>query len=430
VLLVNQHYWPDHASTAQHLTDLAESLVEQGYDVHVICSRGGSRPSAPRRKRFEVHRGVSIHRVGSSSLGRQSTLRRMTDYLSFHFTALTKALGLPRFDLVVTLTTPPLIGLIGLLLRKLRQTRHVFWSMDLHPDASLALGRMNPRKPLVKMLVWLSACLYRNADRVVALGSYMEDRLLAKGVRAQRISIIPVWGRRGESSEDEGRDSTSLRTELGLSNKLIVMYSGNHGLAHSFDEVIEAAVRLKQRDDIAFLFVGDGPRLREVLDAKRLYGLDNVHRIDFVSRERLCQSLTVADAHLVTMRQEMTGICVPSKVYGAMAVARPVLFVGPEHCEVADTVREAECGYTLRPGDVDGLVRAIESMANDRSLVRALGERGLADFVAQYEREACCARWCWMIGELVGHEPTELRIDTNTAKPAQGSSLRQAKVAS
>ena len=145
ILFINQYYWPDHASTAQHLTDLAEFLAAQGYECHVLASQGRYKPGEPKPPAYEIHEGVHIHRVPATSLGRRGTWSRMTDYLSFYAGALIKALWLPRFDLVVTFTTPPIIGLIGTILKRLRGSRHVYWSMDLHPDASLALGRMSPQ---------------------------------------------------------------------------------------------------------------------------------------------------------------------------------------------------------------------------------------------------------------------------------------------
>src|SRR5581483_5166620 len=121
------------------------------------------------------------HRVPATSLGRRSTLARMTDYLSFYARALALAVALPRFDAVITLTTPPIIGLVGTILRRLKGSRHVYWSMDLHPDASLALGRMSRSNPVVAGLSWLSDRVYREADTVVVLGPYMADRIAAKG---------------------------------------------------------------------------------------------------------------------------------------------------------------------------------------------------------------------------------------------------------
>lgn len=405
ILFINQYYWPDHASTAQHLADLAESLVAKGFQCHVLCSRGAYKPGESPRPTREVHNGVQIHRVGATSFGRRNTFRRMCDYLSFYARAMLSACSLRRFDVVVTLTTPPIIGLIGTILQRVKGSRHIFWSMDLHPDASIALGRMSPRNPGVAVLSWLSNMVYRQADRVVVLGSYMADRIYAKRVRANRVVTIPVWSR-----EDEiypiPREGHPLRAELGLEDAFVAMYSGNLGLAHAFEEFLEAAQRLQHRTDIVFLFVGDGPRMHEVREAKREWRLENVRILDYFPRGRLHESLTVADVHLLSMRREMTGIVVPGKLYGALASGRPALFVGPEHSESADTIRQGECGLTIRRGDVDSLVEAIELLASDPELAQSMGARGRAAFLDEYERETCCERWAETIDAVVSPSRT------------------------
>ncbi|RUL88460.1 glycosyltransferase family 4 protein [Tautonia sociabilis] len=401
LLFVNQYYWPDHASTAQHLTDLAESLADRGYECHVLCARGRYEPGAEPPPARDERNGVTIHRVRATSLGRGSVLKRMTDYLSFYVGAILTALTLPRFDVVVTLTTPPLIGLVGTLLRRLRGSCQVYWSMDLHPDASLALGQMSRRNPVVALLSWLSDAIYRRSDRVVVLGPYMADRIRAKGVRDSRMVEIPVWSRRDEVFPLP-REGHPMREALGLSDKFVVMYSGNLGLAHSASEFLEAARRLRDRDDIVFLFVGGGPRLREVKEAKQAEGLENIRLLDYVPREQLHESLTVADAHLVSMRSEMTGIVVPGKLYGAMASERPVLFVGPDHSETADTIRRAGCGVTVRLGEPGPLVEAIELLSSHPELSAEMGRKGRSSFLDEFERLSCCDRWADLIGELVG----------------------------
>jgi len=404
VLLINQYYWPDHASTAQHLADLAESLAAAGCDCHVLSSQSRYRPGEPKPAEREVHLGVHVHRVPATSLGRRGTWARMTDYLSFYAGAAIKALLLPRFDVVVTLTTPPIIGLIGTMLRALRGTRHVYWSMDLHPDASLALGRMSPKKRIVRFLSWLSALVYRQADRVVVLGPYMADRIALKRVPPDRIVTIPVWSRRDEIYPIP-RATNPLRKALGLSDKFVVMYSGNLGLAHTFDEILAAAQELHGRTDIVFLFVGGGPRLGEVEAALKAGGLENVRVLDYVPRSELHASLTLADLHLISMRPEMTGIVVPGKLYGAMAAGRPAIFIGPEHCESADTIRQAGCGVTIAPGDAEPLVAAIKLLADDPSLARRMGERGRSAFLARFEERLCCHKWAKLIAALVRSAP-------------------------
>lgn len=401
LLFVNQYYWPDHASTAQHLADLVEHLAAQGFDCHVICSRGTYRAGAPKLPAYEVHNGVHIHRVTATSLGRKSTLTRMIDYLSFYVHACMLALRLPRFDVVTTLTTPPIIGLVGTLLRRLKGSRHIYWSMDLHPDASIALGKMSKSHPVVAALAWLSDAVYRQADAVVTLGPYMADRIAAKRVKRDRMVQIPVWSRRDEITPLP-REGHPLREEYGLSDKFVVMYSGNLGLAHSFEEFLEAARRLRDRKDIIFLFVGDGPRLVEVRTAKESEGLENVRLMDYFPRSMLHMSLSIADVHLISMRSEMTGIVVPGKLYGAMASSRPTIFVGPQHCESADTIRDAECGKTIDLGDVDGLVEAITLLADDHEVAESMGVRGREAFLAIHEKDACCLQWSLLIRDLLG----------------------------
>ena len=401
ILFINQYYWPDRASTAQHLTDLAESLATRGYECHVVCAKGGYQADRAALPSDEVHNGVYIHRVGATSLGRRSTLRRMTDYLSFYARALVRAVTLPKFDVAVTLTTPPIIGLIGMILRFLKGTKHVFWSMDLHPDAGLALKFLSRKSLLIKMLAWLSDSVYRAADRVVVLGPYMADRIAAKRVRRTRIETIPVWSRRDEIYPLP-RFGHPLRESLGLSDKFVAMYSGNLGMAHAFDDFLEAARRLRGRDDIVFLFVGDGPRKKEVIAAKELESLNQIRLLDYFPREQLHATLSIADVHLISMRPEMTGIVVPCKLYGAMASGRPALFVGPPHCETADTIRECGCGHTVALGDPGAVVHALTSLASHPEDGDEMGQRGRSMFLAEFEREECCDSWAILISRLVG----------------------------
>jgi glycosyltransferase involved in cell wall biosynthesis len=243
--------------------------------------------------------------------------------------------------------------------------------------------------------------VYRQADKVVVLGPYMADRIASKQVRRDRMVMIPVWSRSDEVYPLP-RANHPLRAQLGLARKFVAMYSGNLGLAHVFDEFLEAARRLREREDIVFLYVGDGPRLAEVRAAREREELPNVRLLDYFPREQLFASLSMADVHLISMRREMTGVVVPGKLYGAMASARPTLFVGPEHCETADTIRQARCGYTIRLGDVDGLVEHLGRMVADPELVAKLGARARSAFLARHDRDVCCARWSSLLGELVG----------------------------
>jgi glycosyltransferase involved in cell wall biosynthesis len=429
ILFINQYYWPDHASTAQHLTDLAEFLVSQGFECRVLTSQGRYKPGETTPARFETRNGVHIHRVPATSLGRRGTWSRMTDYLSFYSGAIFKAFRLPRFDVVVTLTTPPIIGLIGTILKRQRGSRHIYWSMDLHPDASMALGRMSRKSRFGRMMCALSGLVYRGADKVVVLGPYMADRIALKQVADEKIVTIPVWSRRDEIYPLP-RTANPLRKSLALEGSFVAMYSGNLGLAHSFDDFLEAARRLRDRSDIVFLFVGDGPRKREVESARDVEGLTNVQLLDPVPRDRLHASLSLADVHLISMKPEMNGIVVPGKLYGAMAAGRPVVFMGPEHCETADTIRNAGCGITLSTGDASGLVASLVHLASDPSLARRMGERARTAFIAHYEQRLCCKRWCDLIEDTLAAPNRTFPQPAVPPRRAQAAPVAAARISS
>ena len=229
-----------------------------------------------------------------------------------------------------------------------------------------------------------------------------------KRVRPDRVLSIPVWSRRDEVYPVD-RAGNTLRATLGLGDQFVAMYSGNLGLAHSFDEFLDAARRLKDRADIVFLFVGGGPRAQEVQAVAEREGLTNVRLLDYVPRAELHRSLSVADVHLISMRPEMTGIVVPGKLYGVMAAGRPALFVGPPHCETADTIRRAGCGFTVTPGDVEGVVSALTKLAGDLNLGRQMGQKGRMAFLSTHERSLCCHQWLQQIRHLIARPRTDSR---------------------
>jgi colanic acid biosynthesis glycosyl transferase WcaI len=395
ILFVNQHYWPDFASTGQHLTDLAEHLAASGFDVHVLCSRGRYVAGRVQAPAMEVHNGVTIRRLGGTGFGRARHLGRLIDYAGFYGQFALRMLFGRRFDLVVTLTTPPLLHATAALASRVRRQAYGIWSMDLHPEAEFALGMLSPRSPAGRLLAALDRSGYRSADFVVELGACMRRRLDAKGVADDRLHTIPVWSKRGEIDPIPAGENP-LRRELGLEDKFVVMYSGNAGLAHTFDEVLEAAVHLRDHEATRFVFVGNGPR-REAIEAfKKEHRLDNVSYLDYFPRESIRYSLPLGDIHLLTLRPEFAGIAVPGKLYGIMAAGRPVLMVGPPDSAPAQTIREQEIGEVFpagRPGSGARLAEAILKYHDDEQLRRTAGERARSSFLQHFEQEVACDAW-------------------------------------
>lgn len=402
VRFVNQHYWPDVASTGQHLTDLAEYLAEDGFEVSVLCGRGKYLAGTLEVADREVHNGVAIRRFRTTGFGRRSFVGRAIDYAGFYVQALFSGLFGRRVDLVVYLTTPSLLSFVGRVVKLLRRQPYAVWSMDLHPEVEQAIGVFPEGRLDTRVLCAIGRAGDRGADLVVDLGRHMKRRLVERGVDEDRTHTIPVWSRKDEI-QPLAPEENPLRRELGLEDRFVLMYSGNAGLAHRFDEVLEAMRRMKDDATTMFLFVGGGPRRKEVETYAAEHEIENFRYLDYFPRERLTESLSLGDAHLLTLRHDMAGLAVPGKLYGIMAAARPVMVVGPAACESAETVARLKIGAVVDPERAPRSTPALDPAAEiverlidwrDAPALRAeMGRRAREAFAAEYERDVTCAAW-------------------------------------
>jgi glycosyltransferase involved in cell wall biosynthesis len=396
VLLLNQFFHPDLSATAQMLTDLAEDLAASGLEVTALAARG-SYLGGERLPARDHHRGVAIRRLWATSLGKRTLLHRALDYGSFYASAALALATMPRHDVVVALTTPPLIAAAGLVARGLRGSRLVYWVQDLYPEVAVAFGVMRPRSPAARVMGAISRAVLSRADAVVALGEEMRRRCIAAGAAPKRTAVIPNWSD-GAAVRPVPHPSNPLRAEMAAGARCLVAYSGNIGRGHDVETLVGAARALRERRDIAFLFVGDGARRGEVERAAR--DLPNLRLGSYQPRERLAESLSAADLHLVSLDPPLGGLIEPSKLYGIMAAGRPALFVGPAESEVARTLEREGCGAAFRNGDVTGLAAAISALADDPARREELGRRAREALLARYDRRVATARFRDLVRSL------------------------------
>jgi colanic acid biosynthesis glycosyl transferase WcaI len=405
---VNLHYAPDVASTGQHLTDLAEHLAASGLDVEVITAGGhyiGGRVSAPRN---EQRNGVRVRRLRSPGFGRRWRIGRLVDYAAFYLQVLWLTCLGRRSDATVFLTTPPLLCVAGWIGRWLRGSPYAIWSMDLHPDAELAAGMLRTGGVVARLLTWLNDRGYRAADFVVDLGPHMRQRVLAKGVAPDRLHTVAVWGPAPDAEQvnapELAASVAALRRRWGVADQCVVMYAGNAGIVHDFDAVLGAMQLLANDPTVYFVFVGGGPRRREIEQFVEARSIRNFAYYAYVPREEVAQVLAAGDIHLITLRASFAGIAVPGKLYGIMGAARPALFVGPSGCETADAIRASDGGIVIDPSGGDAtqqLVTAIQRWRDDPGGARSVGRRGFDAYVRSYQRDPNCeafahvlaARW-------------------------------------
>ncbi len=352
---MNRYFHPDHSATSQIATDLGAHLASRGWDVAAITSRQRYDDPRARLAPREIAKGVHIERVWSTRFGRAGLIGRAVDYLTFYVSAFF-AMRRSRDAVIVAMTDPPLMSVVAALASK----RVVNWVQDLFPEVAEALGI---RVPFARRLRDWSL---RKARANVVLGELMSARV-------PRGTVIHNWA-------DEGL------APLDRSGSFSVGYSGNLGRAHDFSTILGAMKRLPE---VRFVFTGGGAQLAFVKNAAP----PNAEFRDYVPREQLGQSLSSVDAHLVSLKPALEGLIVPSKFYGILAVGRPVLFIGARDGELARLIDAYHCGIVIDEGDVEGLARAIETLARDRESAAAMGARGRELYLQRFAPRQAFAAW-------------------------------------
>jgi glycosyltransferase involved in cell wall biosynthesis len=394
LIFVNRYFYPDHSATSQMLSDLAFGLAEKGdYDIHVVTCRQRYDDALAKLPPREKINGVEIHRTWTSTFGRKNLIGRAFDYLSFYLTAFGRLLALAdRKTVIVAKTDPPLISVVAAVAARLKSATLINWIQDLFPEVAAALGIPLAKGPFRGVLRGLRNFSLNAAHTNVVIGDLMRERLRGEGIPADRIRVVHNWAD-GERIRPVRPEANALRKEWGLGGKFVVGYSGNLGRSHEFQTLLDAAASLQDRRDIVFLLIGGGAHLHWVETEVTGKGLGNVLFKPYQPRERLAESLSASDAHLISLKPELEGLIVPSKFYGIAAAGRPVLFIGSRSGEIAAIIAKAFCGYTVPLGDGAGLKERILQWAEHPELRNAMGHSALSEFRTHFDFRTALTRW-------------------------------------
>jgi len=315
---------------------------------------------------------------------------RSLNYISYLVDAFLTSLLVEKPDIVVAMTDPPIVGLIGLLVKKRRKIPMVMIVNDLHPDIGVILGKLR-NQWVIKGLDAAVRFILREAEHVVIIGGSMQKRVIAKGVGADKVSIIPSWADVDLITPQPKKNAFSLKQ--GIVNDFVVMYSGNMGLSQNLHRIIDTAFLLKDEPNIRFLFVGDGAAKAGLKESVERQHLSNVSFLPYQSKEMLRYSLCAGDIHLIPLDKRLQGYMVPSKVYGIMAAGRPFLALVDRQSEVAEIAVKFGCGIVVEPGRPEALARIIIELSNNPQHLKEMGHRGREAAAKHFSRELICDRY-------------------------------------
>lgn len=393
MLVLNQYYWPGVEATAYLLHDLCRQLTAE-FDVTVITGMSADPESVPGRT---IKDGVEIIRVSSTSYDRRRLSRRALNYISYLGLSLLAAIRAEKPDIVLCMTDPPIIADVALVVARRFRAPLVVISQDVFPEIAVELRRLE--SPIVTaFLRGLIAFYLRRAERVVAIGETMRDRLEVKGAPRDRVRVIPNWVDT-KAITPMPRDNPWAR-EQGLEGKFVVMHSGNIGHAQNLDALVRSATFLRDLDDVAVVMIGGGARRRELERLTEVLEVPILH-LPYQPREMLSQTLSAADIHVVGLAKGLSGFVVPSRLYGILAAGRPVIVGAEASSETVQLIERVQCGVVVPPGRPEQLALAIRDAHDGAFDLEEMGRRGREYVVSEADRVVAFRRYADLLHELV-----------------------------
>lgn len=365
ILLVNQTFHPDTSATSYYSTDLALKLTQVGHNVTVLTAARGYAPPHPRFPAKEDFHGIAIYRVWPITFGRENRLGRLLDACCINLAFAVKLFCLPRFDRVVALTSPPLIGWITSRWAVIKKVKFVYWIMDVNPDEAIQAGWIKRTGFISKRLESILKSTLAASYRIICLDAFMENRIARKTPNKNNIKVIPAWSLDNDLLTLPHAQNPFRKTH-GLQNNFVVMYAGNHSVCHPLNTLLEAAYLLREKTEIKFVFVGNGDRVKDVKRYNETHHLTNILQIEHHNREELKYCLSAADLHVAVMGNGYVGIVHPCKIYGILAIGRPFVYIGPEESHITQIMRDHKIGYEVRHGQANelaGIIKAAMSLS-------------------------------------------------------------------
>jgi glycosyltransferase involved in cell wall biosynthesis len=419
ICFFNRSYWPDQAATGQLLTELAEDLVSRfGWQVTVVAGAAlNAHPAHAGRARWtpiarEERGGVAIVRANGTTFRPKRFVARATNYVTYLGSAAIASLALPRQDVVVSLTDPPVIGRIARSVARRHGAAFVFLCEDVFPEVASLVEDFHDER-VNRLLDRTYRYLLREADAVIALGDRMRSRLVdEKGAEPARVHIVHNWAD-CEAVRPAPKENAFSRAH-GLVDKFVVTHSGNVGLSQNLDVLVEAAGRLAPHPDIVIAVVGDGARRQTLQDRANRRGLTNLRFFPYQPKELLIDSFAAADVFLVSLRPGLEGYIVPSKLYGILAAGRPFIAATDPSCEAAALGARHECGLWARPDDPDALAAAILALRGNPELTATMGHRA-RQLAMRFDRRVAVEAYHDLFKQLRPEtDPTRERVRVKT----------------
>lgn len=359
------------------MTKLAEGLAGT-YNVHVICGYpyrfigDGNIPGS------ESHNNVQIERCSSTRFGKKRLSLRLINFITISLSIFFKSLSkISRGDLVIVVTTPPSLPFFIFVACKLVGAKCILRIEDIYPETLTATGVVGQKSALARLMTFFNRWLYRRVDHITVLGRDMKqlvEERINNSSKEDKITIVPNWTDL-DLVTPIPRDKNRLMRELDLADKFVVQCAGNMGHAQGVENMFGAAEILREKNNIHFLFIGEGVKKEWMERTVQNKQLKNITILGQRPRADQPNFLNACDVSIVSLVHGMKGAAVPSRLYNIMAAGKPVIAVSEEGSEVSFAVREEQMGWVSPPGNSDRLAQVILDACSDPERLKQMGLR-------------------------------------------------------
>jgi colanic acid biosynthesis glycosyl transferase WcaI len=395
ILMFNRSFWPDVEATGQFLTELCEQLAKR-YKITVIAGRPyyGEKDTFGRGRflKRDIYKGIEILRVRHTKFWKKNLMGRILNWVTYTVLAFAASFKV-KPDIIFVCTDPPFLGIIAMIIGRLRSIPFLYNTRDMFPDVAIELGKLNRNNLIGLAFNYFNKKALASALSVVCLGHSMKERLMKdKGIPEDHIHIIPDWV-----------DTTLIKTipknenplveKFGLKDKFVIMYSGNIGLSQDFNVVLNSFKEIDASNNCCLVFAGEGAGKKNLKDQAALADLKNILFLPYQPLEMLSFSLGMADLHLIPLKKGMSGTIVPSKVYGIMAAGRPYLAVTDKESEPARMAEEFNCGLWVLPDDRDAVLDKIAWALQNPEELKRMGLIGRRLAENRFDKNLIITEW-------------------------------------
>jgi len=383
VVFLSQYFYPEETATAEILSGIAFRMAKEGVRVEAITGQPSYRAKG-KLPRVLVEKGVRIHRVPATQLNRRRIAGRILNTITFCFSAFLSLWSVSRDAILLCVTNPPTMPWLVALVSWLRRIPFILIVHDVYPDVAVELGHTRADSLPARLWRKLNCFTFRRARFIVTVGHCMQDRISECLCPAEqsKVVVIPNWAD-GDAIRPLSRQKNPFYEEADLDGEFVVQYSGNMGVVHDLQTVVAGAKRLRS-EPVRFLFIGDGAQRPYIEEQIFDFPQGKMLLLPFQPKGKLPHTLTACDVGLVTLKSNMAGVSVPSKLYGILAAGKPVIGILPEKSEIAMVIRKHGCGVVVQPGDVDGFLREIDRLRKSPVLLRKMGRSARSAFEENY----------------------------------------------